>query len=276
MQAISVYLYPNKVDVFTHLHSDWLQERYRRVYNRNIKIYRGADNRIDLQVKNSDQKAISIAGYHFVFNLVNPETQKLLVSKDCTDLNDSSPDRGRLFVMLSQAELSNLEPGNYQYTIVKELRQSLGDGTYSVTQRDPLYIDSQYGAYAVIEIGNNIQGEPLDSIKIIAFNNYEAFNQGEQKYFVSSIIDAKPEISSPQSLHTFQINMTNYSGNIVIQGSLSEGGNPQVWTDIETIVTSQKSILYQNVTGKYNWFRVKHFPNTALTNYGTVDSILYR
>ncbi len=139
-----------------------------------------------------------------------------------------------------------------------------------------MYIDSQYGVYAVIEIGNNIKGEPVDSVKIIAFNNFEAINQGEQKHFVSSIIDARPEINSPQSLHTFQFNMTNYSGNIVIQGSLSEGANPQVWTDIETLVADQTSILYQNVTGKYNWFRVKHFPNTALNNYGTVDSILYR
>ncbi len=276
MQAISVYLYPNKVDVFTNLHSDWLQERYRRVYNRNVKIYRGVDNRVDLQVKNSDQKAVSITGYHFVFNLINSETQKLLISKDCADVDDSSPNRGRMFVTLSEAELSSIEPGLYHYTIVRETRQSLEDGNYSVTQREPMYIDSQYGVYAVIEIGNNIKGEPVDSVKIIAFNNFEAINQGEQKHFVSSIIDARPEINSPQSLHTFQFNMTNYSGNIVIQGSLSEGANPQVWTDIETLVADQTSILYQNVTGKYNWFRVKHFPNTALNNYGTVDSILYR
>lgn len=276
MQAISVYLYPNKVDVFTNLHSDWLQERYRRVYNRNVKIYRGVDNRIDLQVKNSDEKAVSITGYHFVFNLINPETQKLLISKDCSDVDDSSPSRGRMYVILSESEVSNIEPGFYHYTIVRESRQALEDGTYSVTQRETLYIDSQYGAYAVAELGNNIQGEPLDSVKIISFRNYEPFNPGEQKYFISSIIDAKPEINNPQSLHTFQFNMSNFSGDIVIQGSLSEGGNPQVWTTIETITANQDNVLYQNVIGKYHWFRVKHFPNTAITNYGTVDSILYR
>ncbi len=276
MQAISVYLYPNKVDVFTNLHSDWLQERYRRVYNRNVKIYRGVDNRIDLQVKNSDEKAVSITGYHFVFNLINPETQKLLVSKDCADVDDSSPSRGRMYVILTETELSSIESGLYHYTIVRELRQTLGDGNYSVTQRDPMYIDSQYGAHSVIEIGNNIQGEPVDSVKIISFKNYEPFNPGERKFFISSIIDAKPEINSPQSLHTFQFNMTGYSGDIVIQGSLSEGGNPQVWTDLETITASQDNVLYQNITGKYHWFRVKHLPNTAITNYGTVDSILYR
>ncbi len=276
MQAISVYLYPNKVDVFTNLHSDWLQERYRRVYNRTVKIYRGVDNRIDLQVRNSDEKAVSITGYNFVFNLINPETQKLLVTKDCLDVDDSSPNRGRLYVILTESELSSIEPGSYHYTIVRESRQSLGDGTYSVTQREPMYIDSQYGSHAVIEIGNNIQGEPVDSLKVISFRNYEVFDPTDRKYFISSIIDAKPEVNSPQSLHTFQFNMTGYSGEIVIQGSLSEGGNPQVWTDLETVIVSQDNILYQNITGKYNWFRVKHFPNTTLTNYGSVDSILYR
>jgi len=276
MQSISVYLYPNKVDVFTNLHSDWLQERYRRVYNRTVKIYRGVNNRVDLQVKNSDEKAVSIVGYHFVFNLINPETQKLIVSKDCSDINDSSPNRGRLYATLTEAELSNIEPGMYQYTVVRETRQPLDDGNYSVTQRDPLYIDSQYGSHAVIEIGNNIQGEPVDSVRIIAFTNYEAFSDDDQKYFTSSIIDARPEVNSPQSLHTFQLNMTDYTGDIIIQGSLSEGGNPQVWVDLENISVSQGNILYQNITGKYNWFRVKHIPNTAINNYGTVDSILYR
>lgn len=276
MQAISVYLYPNLVDVFTNLHSDWLQERYRRVYNRNVKIYRGVDNRVDLQVRNSDEKAVSTTGYEFVFNLINPETQKLIMSKDCADVNDSSVSRGRYYVTITRAELSAIEPGLYHYSIVRETRQMLNDGNYSVTQREPLYIDSQYGTHAVIEIGNNLQGEPVDSVKVIAFKNYEPFNPSEQKYFISSIIDAKPEVNSPQSLHTFQFNMTNFTGTIIIQGSISEGGNPQTWVDLETITAAQDSILYQNITGKYNWFRVKHLPNTLLTNYGTVDSVLYR
>ena len=56
MHLISVYLYQNKIDVFTNAATAWQTERYRRVYNRNIKIYRGVDNRIDIQVRNSDQK----------------------------------------------------------------------------------------------------------------------------------------------------------------------------------------------------------------------------
>jgi hypothetical protein len=69
---------------------------------------------------------------------------------------------------------------------------------------------------------------------------------------------------------------TNYTGSVTIQGSLSEGGNPEVWVDVETLALTTATLTYQNITGKYNWFRVKHTPNKLITNNGTVDKILYR
>jgi hypothetical protein len=78
MQLISVYLYPNKLDVFTNSLADWTTERYRQVYQHNLKIYRGVDNRIDIQVKNAAQKPLDITSGVFVFVLVSRETQELL------------------------------------------------------------------------------------------------------------------------------------------------------------------------------------------------------
>jgi hypothetical protein len=271
MQAISVYLYPNKLDVFTNLPSEWLQERYRQVYNRNVKIYRGVDNRVDLQARNSDEKKQDMTGYTLVFRLIARETQELLLEKDCTSISLTD---GRAYVTLTEAELANIEPGSYQYSVVKEVRTDIDEDTYVVTSRTPMYIDSQYGTLATIEIGKGLKGEPLETTKVIAFSKHQSFGEPFDTYYVSSIIDARPELSSPQSLHTFQINLSAYSGNLTIQGSISDGGNPQVWTTIESFTATDSSTLYKNVTGKYNWFRVKHTPSTA--NTGTVDSILYR
>ena len=66
MQFNPVYLYSNKLDVFTSPSDSWSIERYRRVYNRNLKIFRGVDNRIDIQVRNSDQKASNIIGQYII------------------------------------------------------------------------------------------------------------------------------------------------------------------------------------------------------------------
>ena len=271
MQAISVYLYPNKLDVFTNLPSAWSTERYRKVYNRNIKIFRGVDNRVDLQVRNPDEKKQDITGSTLVFHLVSRETQELLIQKDCII---SSIVNGQAYVILTEEEVNLLEPGFYQYAVTKELRTPIDSTTHTVTSRTPLYIDSQYGTIAIIEIGDGIKGEPVDSVKVTAFNKHQPFGENFIKYFISSIIDANPKVTTPQSLHTFQLNMSSYFGDIVFQGSLSDGGNPNVWIDLDTITAEGDAILYKNITGKYNWFRVKHTP--TVSNTGTVDSILYR
>ena len=271
MQAISVYLYPNKLDVFTNLPAEWLQERYRQVYNRNVKIYRGVDNRVDLQAKNSDEKKQDMTGYTLVFRLIARETQELLLEKDCTNVSLTS---GRAYVILTEAELTNIEPGSYQYSVVKEVRTDIDADTYVVTSRTPMYIDSQYGTLATIEVGKGLKGEPLESFKVTAFSKHQSFGELFETYYISSIIDAKPELSAPQSLHTFQINLSDYSGDFIIQGSISDGGNPQTWTDLESFTAVSSSTLYKNITGKYNWFRVKHTPSS--NNLGTIDSILYR
>jgi len=42
------------------------------------------------------------------------------------------------------------------------------------------------------------------------------------------------------------------------------------------LALTAETAAYRNITGKYNWFRVKHTPNKLITNNGTVDKILYR
>ena len=271
MQAISVYLYPNKLDVFTNLPTAWTTERYRKVYNRNIKVFRGVDNRVNLQVKNPDEKQQDITGSTLVFHLVSRETQELLIQKDCV-VSDAS--KGQVYVMISETEVNLLEPGFYQYSIIKELRTQLDNNAHTVTNRTPLYIDSQYGTIATIEIGDGIKGEPVDSVRVTAFSKHQPFGETFTTHYFSSIIDANPKVTTPQSLHTFQLNTTSYFGNIVFQGSISDGGNPNVWIDLDTITAEGDAIFYKNITGKYNWFRVKHTP--TISNTGTVDSILYR
>ena len=273
MQLISVYLYPNKVNAYTNYLAAWKTERYRQVYNRNLKIYRGSSNRIDVQVRNSDEKTYNITAYdEFVFNLINRETKELILSKNCT-IQDAAT--GKIFVTLTETELTGIETGFYQYSVVGQIRSNT-DPTI-VSTRTPLYIDSQYGAFATIEIFGDVFGEPLDSIKVDEFSSFRVDYTSQEKYFYSSIIDALPQLTNPQSLHTFQFNLTNYTGEIIIQGSQSDGGNPQVWVDLDTDnYTNQNQAVYKNITGKFNWFRIKHTPDFTINNPGTVDSILYR
>jgi len=59
MQKISSYLYSNKVDINLDLASS--PTEWRIVYQRKVKIYKGYDNVIELDIKNSQQKRFDVS-----------------------------------------------------------------------------------------------------------------------------------------------------------------------------------------------------------------------
>lgn len=256
MQLDSVYLYPNRLDIFTN-QQDWELERYRQVYQRNLKIYRGADNRLEFRVKSSDQKFKNIGQSIFVFSLISTETKELLIQKDCVT---QDAETGKLYLSLSDEEIINIEPGRYNFSIVYETRVEIDSTNHSVSSRYPVYVDSQYGSFGVIEILNSLQGEPNASVEISEFKFY-ALLDPQDDYFHSGIIDANSQLVTPQTLHTFDFYFNNYTGRVIIQGSIDQGGNPQTWSDIKTLDLIGVNREYTTLTGKYNFFRIKHIPN---------------
>ena len=261
MQFNPVYLYSNKLDVFTNPLDSWTTERYRRVYNRNLKIYRSVDNRIDVQVRNSDQKASNITGSTLVFNLITRETKDLVFQKDFSSMDLVT---GKVTVILTENEMLDIDSGFYDYSIVKEVRESIDSTDYKVTSRIAMYMDSQYDTLGTIEVLGDVLGEVTPSVSIDKFEYVNPFATGgdDSKFFISSIVDAKPTFNSAGTLHTFQFYSSNYRGTVTIQGSLDEqGATPRKWVDISTVdLTTQR---YKNITGKYNWFRIKHVPTQS-------------
>lgn len=250
MQLNSVYLYPNKIDVYTNVPGTWLTERYRRVYNRNLKIYSGADNTIDVQVKNADQKPVDVTGATMVFNLVTRDGQKLILSKECTVVDLT---KGKVSVTITESDLYDLQPGFYQYSVHKE----------SGTTKTPLYVDSQYGAVATLEVGVGIQGTPTNSVEVTKFQETRPATTGETNptFFTSSVIDANYQRSTPQSNHTFALYGTGYAGHVEIQASMDEG-TASKWSTIGNVTFNGEPIKYSNIVGKWRWFRIRHTPNS--------------
>jgi hypothetical protein len=271
MKLSSVYLYSNNIEVFTNSLDSWVLERYRKVYNRNLKIYRGADNRIDVQVKNSSQKGVSVSESYLVFTLVVAETDQQVLQKDCILIPDDLDKnfKGRAYVELTRQDLLDLETGFYKYSVALETRDyEDSSDEYRVISRTPMYMDSQYGSYATLEIFGDIDGETVDSLQIREFNLISPRAVGDESpsYYESTIINAHPLETIPSSIHTFQFyHSADYTGRIRIQGSLSSSAHPNDWVDIpETAVvpggnnftTDGATVSYRNVIGKWNWFRV--------------------
>lgn len=258
MQLSSIYLYPNRINLYTNLDS-WLSERNRSVYNRNLKIYRGVDNRLEFRVKNSDQKPQDVTGQFFVFTLMSRDTDKVAVRKDC---QAESAEEGKIFVVLSKAELEGLDAGYYEHSIAVESRTMLNDDEYTVTLSSPTYVDSQYGVMGVSEILDDLQGEPTPPTVIREFKRYvEPWH--DEEYYDSGIMYTGSQLVEANSLHTLQFFFSNYTGKVSVQGSIDEGGNPQTWSDIKTIEYIGAGAEYLNVVGKFNFLRVRHRPYTA-------------
>ena len=256
MQLDSVYLYPNRLDVYTNI-QDWELERYRQVYQRNLKIYRGADNKLEFRVKSSDQKFKNIGDTIFVFSIIGTETKELILQKDCVT---QDADTGKLYIVLSESDILNIEPGLYHFTLVFENRTNIDSTTYTVDSRYPAYIDSQYGSIGRLEIIQSLQGEPKSSFEVAEFKFYALLDPRDD-FFLSGIIDANSQLVTPQSLHTFDMYFTGYSGRVIIQGSIDQGGNPQTWVDLQTLDYVDVDREYVNIVGKYNFFRIKHIPS---------------
>lgn len=250
MQLNPSYLYSNKVDVFTSLDT-WTKERYRKVYQRNLKVYRGVDNRLDFQIKNGDEKPQPITNLTVVFNMVGVESKELVIQKDCTVYD--AP-QGRVFVILTQADVEQITAGHYHYSLYAQSDAGV---------KTPLYGDSQYGVTGVIDVFDNAYGMPMPSIS-------SPLRAGVQPY-VTDEFDAKPQFNSNAGLHTFAFYSTDYVGTLAIEGTLEDpAGN--IWVTLDTLDLDNTPITYRNVTGVWSRLRVKEVTKTA----GTLDNVMYR
>jgi len=261
MQLNYVYLYRNQLDIFTNYNQSWTQERYRRVYNRNLKIYRSVDNTIDFTVRNGSQKEISLGSTTtVVFNLISNATNDLVLQKDCAVLDVT---RGRYQVTISERDLFDIEHGYYTFTVVAETRENVDSTQYQVTSRQVLYADDQYDGHGTIEVLKGVTGEVYPSKEIKNFRRIDPASTGDEElpYFESSIINAQEALTNPGGMHTMQFYFSNYTGEVVIQGSLDEGSSPYNWSDLEVSeYTEQTENVFKNIQGKYKWLRIVHTP----------------
>lgn len=250
MQLNSIYLYPNLIDVYTNL-GTWTEERYRKVYQRNLKIYRGVNNRLDFQLRNGQQRQQSISNLTIVFNLLTREGKDLIKSWDCT-VHDAI--NGRVYATINEADAMELVNGDYQYSL------------YTVNSsgvKTPLYMDSQYGAIGYVEVLGSVYPEPNPTAQATLTNI-----SGSQ---VTSEFNARPEFNSNSALHTFAFYCTNFTGQLDIEGTL-ESTAPFSWVTVDSINLVNKNLVYKNISGVWSKLRVKQQTNTQ----GSLDKVLYR
>lgn len=272
MQKISSYLYSNRIqilaDMVTSVDSAYPVE-WKIVYQRPIKIYKGVDNVIELDIKNADQKRIDIFGKNIKF-VVMDQTDKEINTYTANVLDDGSTTsvRGLAKVTIPATDLTDLQAQFLKYSLYI---------LNADTTKTLLYGDTRFGGHGTIELLGSI----IPSTRPV--QNYDDFQQ--ETYwggntiadrtitYYSSAIPTKFYEAEPTTNVDIAVTVTGFVGTIAIQGTTNPTIGHEAFMDGD--ITSQTFTSARNTpvaftdidTTKYTYLRVK-YTKTA----GTVDS----
>jgi hypothetical protein len=258
MQTVSRYLLSNMVIAYINGYHG----RNSKVYDRQLKIYKGVSNPITFTFKNEDQKSQFVDAKTFEFNLIDTDTQQSVLTRNLTILDDGSSilTKGRASVTLTEGDLLGLDAKFYSYSI----REVATDGSRTVT-----FTDTAYNSAGTAEVLAGGYPQFVDSESIINFTKSGSTS-------TSSAIDARPGMNDNSALHTVAVYPVNFAGTLVIQGTMvSTAPTDADYFEISSnAITTTDTIAYYNFTGVLQYVRFRWTNNSG--NTGVIDKILYR
>ncbi len=274
MHKLPIYIYETGFTLFSDLDGT-VKQGYTPMYQKDIQVVKGVTNTIKFTVKNQDQKPLDMNGETLTFNLVNNETGAVHLQKACTTLDDGSTTstKGVATITLTESDTASLVSKFYKFIVTRTIGGSGNHATYANTH---------YGVAGTLEIVDHVYPAFTNSVELpntefLRPTTSHFYTYGGQitEYF-SSIVDAQAEYKRNNAIHTFTHYSNSYTGDVTIQGTLdSQVTADTSWVDLTTVsLTNQDTIGYANVTGVYNYFKVKHLP--AISNTGTLDKVLVR
>lgn len=275
---IPVYLYTNIFEVLLDLDDN---NRINRImYQRDLKLQKGVKNKVQIQFKNSDQKLLNIAGKNFVFVLFDTTNNRNILEKDIAIIDDGTTYalRGLGEVVFTESDLEKCESVYYKFGI----KMQDTDGSYV-----PTYANTYYGVGATIEVRHDIYATMVPSQEVTHFQMYYNADETARRYeYYSGNLNGYPEFKSNAALHTAAIYMTNYKGQVLVEGTLEN--DPMSFGNYAVIKTltydGMSGIDYVNFNGVFSKIRFRYIPakdpvtqeNNVVEFAGTVDKILYR
>lgn len=133
MQTVKLYLYPNLVELQV-VDPSIFTVRNRTVYSREITVYQGIDNRIQIVTKNQDQKFVDMSGYSIQADIQDPTNQ---VTVDSLAVTFTDVSKGIAHFTIPRDTVNSLEQRFYKLTF-KAIQ-------ISTNVERAIYIDDNYG-----------------------------------------------------------------------------------------------------------------------------------
>jgi hypothetical protein len=215
MQRITAYLYPNRITVLTNLDDNLTNTEWRIVYQRNIKIYKGIDNTVEIELKNNDQKRVEIGTDNLKMTLMDQTRNK--ISEYTAQSLETGTVKGLAKITIPALDLEELDPQYLKFIVTKintEFEEAL------------TYTDSQYGAIGTIELLNGMNAIIDTTRKFDRFTqttNYTSSRWEERKvYYYSEAISLEQYRARPINNLTVNVRVSNFLGEIIVEGTNQE------------------------------------------------------
>ena len=265
MQTVSRYLLNNVVNVY----QNGYHGRNSKVYDRQIKLYKGVSNPLTFTFKNEDQKAQDVTSRTFEFNLIDSESKKSVLTRNLTILDDGSTfsTKGTASITITEGDLLGLNAKFYTYSI----RQINSDASKTVT-----FADTAYNSAGTVELVDGAYPDLIDSEIISSFTS----STGPLTK-TSSAIEAYPGNNNNKALHTIAVYTTGFSGSLRIQGTMDLNPTDSSYFTITAdgqssplTFSNSTGVTYYNFIGVYQNIRFSWGNDSG--NTGTIDKILYR
>jgi hypothetical protein len=271
MQKISSYLYPNRINVVADV--TLFSTRWNIVYQNKIKIYKGVDNVITVDVKNADQKRIDISDMTLKLSVMDVQGKHFYTA----DLTATAV-TGLATVNIPESALTSIDPQFLSYAIYR-LNE---DDTKTV-----FYTDSQFGAIGSIELVGDVMPRETAARFITTFTTTSDNRLGSGNEIISYNSDAveikQPNFLQNENLDTvsFEIMFDSLEADVTVEFTkdtvISAAAS---WDKIETFAvvpsttTVTKTYQYPTYNREYSWARIVYV--RARNNTGKIDKAVVR
>lgn len=191
MQKISFYLLPNRIKVTTDVAG--FNTELRQVYQRKIKLYKGIDNTIEFEVRNSDNRKDNVVGYEVVAKFFDN-------------------DRKNVFTITGTALAG--KPGLMAITVPTDTIAMLDPQLLSMAvflrngnEERMLYSDADFNLALTVELANgyNEVAEFIEELTVFSW-------QFDRKRFVSEIGNFGTKINDDYSTAPQRAMSVSYQG----------------------------------------------------------------
>ncbi len=277
MQKISSYLYSNRIQLMADvivLDAAYPVE-WKIVYQRPIKIYKGVDNVIELDVKNADQKRIDIYGKTIKF-VVMDQTDKEVNTYTATVLDDGSTVgvKGLAKVTISAADTTALQAQYLKFSVY----MLNNDSTKTV-----LYGDTRFGAHGTLELLGGVLPVTRPIQRYSDFQqetNYQGLAISDRIVtHYSGAIPVKYYEATPTTTVDVSVSVTGFTGSISIQATKNivtghEAFLHPIIIQTQTFTVARDTpVLFTDINiADYTYIRVGYINTTGTVDFFTVAS----